>query len=204
MNRKIYNRKSEEGYILVATLLMMLVLTLIGIAANRNTSIELQIAGNDRVQKETFYEADGVTELAQEVLEQNIACLTFTNGNLSGQAPGGYDFRVDNDNLGFWRNFAPIDPPTDSDRIFYFPDYDLTATAIPPHTNINIGGSTKLTTGAAIQMAAGYEGRGKGIGSGGITLVYDIYANHVGINNSESLIYVEYWHIIGNEGDCYY
>ncbi len=188
---------------------MMLVLTIIGIAANRNTSIELQIAGNDRTQKESFYEADGATELAQEVLEQNIACLFFPAGH--GGAPGGgaylagygndrsYDIIVDNDSLDFWRYFAPIDIPTEDAWHFTFP-----AEAGVPKTRFTVGGSTKLTTGAAIQMAAGYEGRGKGIGTGGVTLVYEIYANHYGRNNSESLIYVEYSHVIPGGGECNY
>lgn len=191
----------EEGYILVVTLLIMLVLTIIGIAANRNTTIELQIAGNDRTQKETFYSADGGTELAQELLEQNIACLSFSSVNVNGfNADNAYKITVDNDSLGFWRAFAPVSPPTESDRTFYFPEYS----GDEPHTNFKLGGSTKLTTGAAIQMAAGYEGRGKGIGTGGASLVYDIFSNRIGKNNSESLIYVEYYHILGQEGDCYF
>lgn len=204
MKRRQTCRKSEEGFVLIAALLIMLVLTIIGIAANRNTSTELGIAGNDRTHKQTFYEADGGTELASELLEQNIACLDFAaDGGGQGRTVAGsvdaYDLYVDNDSLGFWRNFSPVGMPSDTARDFFFPADDS-----GPHTNFTAAGSTKLTTGSAIQMAAGYEGRGKGIGVGGATLVYDINAQRLGENNSESTICIQYRHTIGQEGDCYF
>ena len=56
----------------------------------------------------------------------------------------------------------------------------------------------------AIQMAAGYEGKGYSIGGGGTYLVYDIRSQHLGKNNSEVIIGIKYRHIIGTEGSCYY
>lgn len=204
MKRRQTCRKSEEGFVLIAALLIMLVLTIIGIAANRNTSTELGIAGNDRTHKKTFYEADGGTELASELLEQNIACLDFAadgagQGRTVAGATTAYNIYVDNDSLGFWRNFSPVDMPSDDTRDFFFP-----ADGSGPHTNFTAAGSTKLTTGSAIQMAAGYEGRGKGIGVGGATLVYDVNTQRRGENNSETTICIQYRHTIGQEGDCYF
>ena len=197
MKKRWYRQRNEEGFVLVTSLLIMLVLTIIGIAANRNTSTELKIAGNDRLYKENFYEADGVTELSAEVLEQNIACLDFSTTTLSGS--GGYNINVESGSLGFWRNFPSGGIPTDSTRDFSFPDNDQL-----PHTNVIVGGNTKLTTGAAIQMAAGYEGLAKGIGTGGARLVYDINVQRVGPNNSESVICTKYEHLLGQEGECKY
>jgi type IV pilus assembly PilX-like protein len=194
----------EQGFVLIAALLVMLVLTLIGIAANKNTSTELGIAGNDRTHKESFYEADGGTELASEVLEQNVACLQFEDDAGDGRVLLGgtadYNIFVDNDSLGFWRNFSPAGTPSDTSYDFYYPENE--GGSWEPHTNFTVAGNTKLTTGSAIQMAAGYEGRGKGIGVGGAIIVYDITAQHLGKNNSESVIYIQYRHTIGQEGDC--
>ena len=221
MRKTVYKeqkyRHGEEGFVLVMALLVMLVLSIIGIAANRNTSIELGIAGNDRTFKETFYEADGGTELAAEVIEQNIACLNFTDYVLSGYDPAFTVTIADIDSgapvddtgnvvgnqLGFWGNFLDNDldmEPRDDNRDFYYPVY----AAGEPHTNFRVAGSTKLTTGAAIQMAAGYEGRGKGIGTSGAILVYDINAQHIGKNNSETTLCIQYRHSLGQEGDCFY
>ncbi|MCL7488670.1 MAG: pilus assembly PilX N-terminal domain-containing protein [Desulfobulbaceae bacterium] len=203
----------EQGFVLVTALLIMLVLTIIGIAANRNTSTELLIAGNDRTGKESFYQADGGVEIGAETLEQSLACIkgfpvaTFPepfnaapNDRTGGALLDNFIY-ISPDSLDFWKNFTPTNKPSDTDRDLAFPwNYQ----GNDPHTNINIAGDTKMTTGAAIQMLAGYEGKGKGISAGGTYLVYDILSQHLGKNNSEAVVYLLYRHIIGQEGSCYY
>ncbi len=72
--KKIFQRAAhQDGYVLVLSMMMILVLTLLGIAALNTTDIELMIAGNDTLHKKTFYKADGGTEVASSVLEENIA-----------------------------------------------------------------------------------------------------------------------------------
>ncbi|MCI5136219.1 MAG: hypothetical protein D3920_14390 [Candidatus Electrothrix sp. AW2] len=199
--------QKESGFVLVAALLILLVLTLMGIAVNRSTMTEWRIAMNDRLHKETFYAADGGTELAQEILEQNIACLIFTPdsslpGNRIALQGNGFNILV-NDALELWRNFGSAALPSDGDHDLCFP-FNGTDCLGGSRTNINIAGNTKLTSGAAIQMAAGYEGRGKALASGGSRLLYDINTQRVGRDNSESMICVNYEHVLGSEGDCYY
>lgn len=46
---------NERGFVLVVSLLMLSILMIIGIAATNTTTIELQIAGNDRFAKQDFY-----------------------------------------------------------------------------------------------------------------------------------------------------
>ncbi|MCW5206255.1 hypothetical protein VU08_04905 [Desulfobulbus sp. F5] len=227
MERRRKEKKKEEGFVLVASLLILLVLTMLGIAVNRNTSIEWQIAMNDRLHKQTFYAADAVTELAAEVLEQSIACRGFeSNANgMKLRGVAGCDPEnpnrpchvfIDTDSLGFWRNYAEdgtVNNPNNSDRDIVFPAvltgtdenvFNEGMTNSQPHANIKIGGSTKLTAGSAIQMAAGYEGLAKGLGTGGATLVYDIKVQQLGRNSSESLICVKYGHVLGLENACNY
>lgn len=211
-------KDNEQGFVLVTSLLIMLVLTIIGIAGSRNTSTELLIAGNDRTYKETFFNADGGAEVGQELLEQNLACITgfpSKNNFVSPYTDLNGGALVDNfayvKTIDFWRNFSPTDVPSDindndtygiQNRDIFFPVN--TYSTSNPHTNLNIAGSTKLTTGSAIQMAAGYEGKGYALGSGGAYLIYDIFSQHLGKNNSESVIHVFYRHIIGDEGSCNY
>lgn len=212
--KKRKNCQNEDGFVLVAALLILLVLTIMGIAVNRNTLTEWRIAMNDRTHKETFFVADAATELSSEVLEQSIACLGFganNNGKILLGANGNNVF-IDKDSLGFWRNYSEngVSLPTDANRDLVFPAvvngtlFDQAATDNQPHANINIGGNTKLTAGSAIQMAAGYEGTAKGIGTGGATLMYDINVQQVGRDGSISNICIQYGHILGTEGLCNY
>lgn len=193
--------KDEDGFILVLALMILLVLTIIGIAGNRTTTTELLIAGNDSQQKKTFYEADGGTEIAAEVLEENIACIVGFEVNSGSDALLDGLVLVDSTSLNFWQNVPPPDVPSDADRDFYWP-FGYAANAA--HTNIRIGGKSEMTTGAALQAAAAYEGKGKAIGSGGVNLAYDIYAQRLGVNNAEAIVHVQWLHVVGQEGDCLY
>ena len=72
--------KREQGFALVTVLLILMVLTLLGIMATNNTTTELRIAGNDKVHKQTFYQADGGTELAERLVFENTICSQVKNG----------------------------------------------------------------------------------------------------------------------------
>lgn len=214
MNAKPKHTDNEEGFVLVTALLIMLVLTIIGIAANRNTSTELLIAGNDRTHKQTFYEADGGTEFAAEVLEQNIACIDFDDtapGTTSVVTPelgpagsivldnsiavSGSSLRLWQNGIGTWAGAGSPYPADDARDMWFPPEYQPGE----PHTNITVEGTSELNTGGSIIMAAGYLGLGRSIGSGGVKLEYEIFSQRVGRNNSESVIRVEWRHVVGME-----
>jgi len=213
-------QQNEEGFILVVTLLIMVVLTIIGIAMNRSTTIELQIAGNDKVHKQAFTEADGGTEFATEILEQNIGCLKFASN--SGDSIPGTDpyegstsliidgvIAVDNDSfqlwqngVGHWFNLAGDDYPSDDQRDLWFPPNYAPG---EPHTNMTLEGRADFATGASIILAGGYIGLGRSMSSGGIHMDYEVHSQHLGKRNSESVIRVKWRHVVGSEdSDCNY
>jgi hypothetical protein len=218
-----FKGNNEEGYILVVTLLILVLLTVIGLAMNRNTSLELLISGNDKVHKETFIQADGGTEVAAEILELNIGCLDFASngGKVTGITNLGDDtdgnavsldgkVGVDGESLRLWQNGTghwSEDPdvtsyPTDDARDIWIPsDY----AAGEPHTNVTVEGSANFAQGSSILLAAGYLGLGRGMGSGGIIMKYEIHSQHIGTRQSESKIRVNWQHVVGNEDkDCNY
>lgn len=210
---------------MVLALMIMAVLVLVGAAAINTSIFELQIAGSDAALREAFYEADGGADYGIEILENNIACITgFGNsgdplstayGELSGAVLGksidptfyGEGIFVPDASLNLWLNFdheaATDRVPNEENGIVdaYYP-YDFDDG--DPYTMITIAGDTRLTNGSAIQMAAGYEGKGKGIGSGGAYLFYQIYSTRIGNRNSTSTVRVQWRHSLGSEGDCYY
>ena len=200
--------KDEKGFALVLALMIMVILTLIGISATRLSQIEIRISGNERLSKKTFYGADGGTETGIELLEENISCPQgFTpNTSVNSRTIVGTETL----NLAFWQQ---EDPPSVHEDEYPSDTYrDITLpprTGNPPesparHTNITVFGVPELSTGSAIQIAAGYEGKGKGFAGGGAEIVYDIYSQHLGANDSEAIVRLQWQHIIGQEGDCKY
>jgi hypothetical protein len=216
INVQIFFPRNEDGFLLVLTMFVLVVLTLIGISATNLSRIEMQIAGNDRVHKETFYQADGGTEVGANLLEENISCPV----GFAGPAPlliSRVEITADllpGAKLNFWTNeidpflhVPPIPYPSDSQRHIRF----LADNTVPvagdntkPHTNLHFFGNSGLSTGNAIQMIAGYEGTGYSAATGGGQLVTNVDSQHMGVMNSLSNIRILWKHIIGFEGTCKY
>lgn len=205
--------RGEQGFVLVTALLIMLVLTIIGIAVTNNTSIELQVSGNDKVHKKTFYEAEAGAMLATELLEQNLACATGFKATVPGLADIEGTVRVQErggNQLAFWTNTLmnattlknKFDNPLNS----YDAAYPLQAGNLPTQEvgYLYYGGQTSVLPGGALQMAAGYEGKGKSAAQGGVAKMFDIYSQYKGLVNSESVILFGWRHLVGSEGDCNY
>lgn len=213
MKTQYHMLNNETGSLMVITVVLLMLLTVMGLAITTTTSIELQIAANDRIHKTTFYAADGATDVASELLEQNLGCMggfaavpgesyadIVNSEGLSAEEQDNNTIRVFN--LTFWQN-RNATTPSDANRDVVFPATAETDPSIP-HTNVTAGYNPGFSTGSAIQMVSGYEGKGKAIGAGGAFLQYDINAQHLGVANSESIIQIQWRHIIGSEGACNY
>jgi len=181
---------NQRGSALVYALLMLVVLTILGIAAITTSTVEVQISGNDKVYKISFYGADGGTNMCSELLEQNIDDRgTWTNDTARGD--------VNIHNGSFYLNSPSNTPnPRPADLSDVSPNYDAyypstTTTGSGPRTNLKECGNVALSAGSAVQLAAGYEGKGKGAGSGGAWIMYDVraqyYDNRGGRNNQDTV-----------------
>ncbi len=199
--------KTEDGYVLVGSLLILLLLVIIGIAATSSTTLELQVAGNDRVRKETFYQADGGTQLATRLLEESLGTPGGFNA-LDGNnvlddpvSPNDTILIVDADlsnNENTARNELSV-LDTVRDIAFFPSDYNPADPNVVPHTNIIMDGVTTTAAGSGLQMLSGYEGMGKGTAGGGGQMLYTIYSQHTGRSQSEAVVRVDWRHIIGLE-----
>ena len=66
--------KNEEGFVLILSMLILGILIIIGIAATTTTVLELQISGNDKVHKQTFYSAEAGASLGATVVDESLLC----------------------------------------------------------------------------------------------------------------------------------
>ncbi len=179
-------------------LMMLVVVSLLGAVALRISSTEIQIAGNDKLQKQTFYEADGGSQVGARLVEENIACPQgfanddITVGNNNEVHVAGKQF-VNEEDFSL-----QVD---DSNRHAYLPP---TYGAGDPHTNLAFASQVGLTAGSGAQSMAGYEGRGRGAAAGGSHVSTDIWSQRVGLQDSMSQIHSQWLHVIGVEGDCNY
>lgn len=206
---------SEKGFVLVTSLMLLVALTLLGLATIMTSTMELKIAGNDRLHKETFYRADGGTDTGSVLTYENALCINaggFTAGNTPNQADIGF-LRVGN--LDFAEpGQGTTDMPTDKDKVTNLPVrdaayYTTLGDDTQPHTNYTVSGIAENTAGSGLQMISGYRGLGRNAAGGGTHIRYTVNSQRVGERNSRSTVTLEWrmsTHLINNASsfDCKY
>ncbi len=204
--------RNQEGYVLIGTLMILMLLTIIGVSMTSSTSVELMVAGSEKTHQETFYLADGATEIASELLEQNFSCaggFTANDGSelvipYDPQFPDFPDQRLRITDLTLWMNEPTGNPedalPSNTNRDLFFPDV---ADNIP-HTNVKVQGERTNTYGGSLNMHSGYEPLGVSSAKSGVQYKYNIYAQHLGRHNSETTIHIQWRHVGGSVGACLY
>src|SRR6056297_2446501 len=143
---------NERGSAIVIAMLALMVVTLIGLSTIDTAITERTIATNEILQKQAFYEADGGTEMAAELIEYNIDTVTGFTAE-SGEDTVIFKDANDNplvyvENFAFWLNNdddiawedGQID--TDTDRDFY-----ITTDNEQSITNLRVGSSSHLLPG---------------------------------------------------------
>jgi len=206
---------NESGYVLIGVLFILLLMIVIGLAGTTDTGLELQIASNDRIRRETFYQADGTTQIAVRLVEESVGSAGAFTALDSDKILKDPDTPTSNNTVLIvddilWdneaaRDFTDVkdDTTVGGGRDFaYFPDGYDTTLADPdtdPHSNVIVDGVTTTVAGAGLQQLAGYEGKGKGTAGGGGKILYTIYSQYKGKNESESIVAVQWRHVIGLE-----
>ncbi len=177
----------ESGAALIMAILMLVLLTIIGISALNNTDLELAISGNDKAHKMTYYAADSGNELSKELIERAIENRGWKD--IAGSTYASGDVTILN--KVFWINtdLPSVETPSSTNR-------DAELAFDRGQTYLRVGANSQLSSGGAIQMAAGYEGVGKGAAGGGAWLIYDVRSRHEGVSNSQSQIKGQWRHVL--------
>jgi Tfp pilus assembly protein PilX len=169
------SKHDERGYILITILLLLLVLTVIGMAAISTSTIENVLSGNIRLHERNISKADSGAEVSSALIERAVR---------------------EQDTLGFANIINPVFLTTD---VNYLPtelrtsafNTDTQDTAFVIDTqNVTVDIDkmyTKWIGGTAIEFASGYEGTGKSGGSGFYTF-FRINATGAGLVSSVAQI----------------
>jgi hypothetical protein len=187
---------NETGSVLILALMLILLLTLTGLWSTQTSTVNTRISANENLYNVAFYAADGGSEVAAGLLENTIWERGFCTD----------DEMLNNDihNYGNVVIICTVDPfytNTSLDvRAAYFP---RSVPRIIPDgntssvTDLYIAGNATLSTGGAIQMISGYEGKGKGSAGGGGWVTYDVRSQHRNLQNkSEAMVEIRWRHVL--------
>jgi len=71
---------NDDGYAIITAMLILVILSLIGVSATNNASMESQIASNSQVHKMAFYAADSGWQVAADYLDDQFPMITANIG----------------------------------------------------------------------------------------------------------------------------
>ena len=221
---------NQRGSVINVALLILILIFLVAIGLNKISTTDIKIADNLKTAATTFYEAEAGLDGNSELEELNAACpMGFDDtppaDEDAPQLPVGWE-RIEGTfivtKLNFWSNETAGDPTDDDTAIttddrnpstnkniiaYYVGDPSLSDYPLDldkSHTSFSSGGPTRFSKGSAIQMAAGYEGLGKGAAAGGASIKYDVFAKRYGAKGGEAMHMIQWIHILGLGGSCQY
>jgi hypothetical protein len=178
---------NQQGSVIVVVIMILVLLTMVGVSSINTSSTEVMIATNEQLHRIAFFEADGGTEAGIRLLDMGLEDREWEDGDVIG------DVKVERGNFYLNDSSDTPDPvASDANRDAFLPQG---ATANQAHTNIKVRGNPQLAAGTAIELAAGYEGKGKGIAGGGAWMIYDVYAQHSGIRQNQAVVHLQWRYI---------
>ena len=192
MDLLISQKPNEDGSVLVAAVLFMIILTLIGMAAMNTSTVEQQIAANDKSKKIAFHVADSGVYAVPKLI---AACISAENQ----VAANGIEY-LDPSGASF---AAPDNVPGNNDpnKDFYKQITDQAPYNNAKDVRINIDGNTVevdvertgtvILAGGGAEFGTGAEGLGYN-SSGSRALLFRQDSFGVGPQNSASNIIAPY------------
>jgi hypothetical protein len=158
---------------LVSALIMLVMLSLMAISLSMDSSMNVRIAGYQRLKARSFGFAEAGLMASADLLEDNIyergwdnagpPYANFEYPNLSG------DYSDTIQIIGDGVFYMDDNPGTDGEGV---PVMEMTGEIKAVVVVQRL--AARLATGGALQVSAGYEGVGKGQAGGGVQLLYNI------------------------------
>ncbi len=107
-------RPKQNGSVLLISLVILLILTLVGVSAMRNTAIEEKMAGNMRDKGLSFQAAEATLRAAEKYIKDNIVSTQAFDTD-------GSDGLYDKSNMNVWKTLS-----WDANDSIEYSDFDST------------------------------------------------------------------------------
>ncbi len=163
-------KNNDNGYVLVTSLLLLLVLTVIGLSAVNTSTVENMLSGNTRLRERNLTKADGGIVSSTRIINQIL-----NESDTKGFADIISDANLEDE---LRTTFFDCDDATNPDVSYSVDDNDV---------QVDIDKMYNKWGNSAIEFAAGYEGLGYG-GATGFKIFYRINSSGTGLAQSEAQV----------------
>jgi len=181
----------QQGIVLISSLLLLLVLSLMAIGLSMDSSMNVRIAGYQRLKARSFGYAESALMTTGDILEDNIYdagwddAVPFEYPNLSPGYTGNGVEKVEIVNDGAF--YMAPNQGTDGEG-----DTMIEMRGVIEADVVTQRLMAKPGTGAALQVAAGYAGIGKSLAGGGAHILYNVRATGIESNGTKTELAMHY------------
>ncbi len=165
--------KREDGIAMLTVLMLTIILTVIGIAAITTTSLDIKMAGGERLRESSVDAAEACMSSGTQIILQTLA-----NGAIPGTLTGAGANPVVTVNplqseiMGY-PGFLGYSDSADPTSGAFAPNAVLTVSNYIVNMDIDRL-YARPRSGASLAFGAAYAGAGSGAGSGGVEVLYRI------------------------------
>ncbi len=178
----------EQGMALISAMLLILIVSLMAVGISANTSMDVRISGYQKFKAISFGCAEAAANTSAEILEDNIYDAGWKTAAEPFSYPGlssAYNGTIMIEDKDFYMHSNHADPAATVIRMTGPVGADIAVQKT----------ASKLAKGSAIQVSTGYEGVARGMGGGGVHLIYNIQTRGYGSNSAESVVGQHYRHV---------
>lgn len=167
--------KDEQGVAFLMVMILMLILTILGIAAMTVTGLENRVAGFQRTTETAANAAESCLSTSVKIIQQTIdagavpAAVVTATGPVPTGAETAANPSLTMEILGQADNH--VDTVTGAGALG--PDYDQTVNGYSVKGDVDRL-YVQAKAGSGMQFAAGYEGAGSGSAGGGADVLYRV------------------------------
>ncbi len=190
---KSYIQDESGSVTIVTAVLILVILTLLGLAAMDDTTVELQIAGNDQRSRIAFYNADsgvyGVPKIISRIVDISnpVGVAAEADSIAAGAA---WDATTDRDI--FFDQVMGYDP--------YDPAQDVVMGQGGFSTQVDVERTrSRILAGGGAEFASGTEGIGVGA-TGGVAVYYELDSWGQSTLGAVSNVIADYRKVVGVPG----
>jgi Tfp pilus assembly protein PilX len=182
---------NQQGMALVSALLLLVVLSLMAIGLSMDSSMNVRIAGYERLKARSFGFADSGLMASSDILEDNIyeagwpdsAAAPYPNLSLNYDPhPGGIMIMQNQGAFYMKDNPGTCGEGDTTMRMTGDIQADVAVQKL----------IAKTATGGALQVAAGYSGIGKSQAGGGTHILYNLRSTGVELNGTCTEVAMHY------------
>jgi Tfp pilus assembly protein PilX len=180
-------RRGEEGIALLTVLMLTVILTVIGIASITTTSMDIRMAGGERMRDTSLNAAEACLSSGAQIIQQTLLNAAIPAALLGAAAN---PFIANNAaGLGTGAGLNPLEAEIMGTSDNNPDNADPAAFTAPANAVLTLPGFTvnmdidrlyvRPKAGASLAFGAGYEGTGGGAAGGGVEILYriDCYAS---------------------------